>query len=412
MTFDLILRNARVMDRPGGVVDIGIRNGRFAAVEVGLPKGDAPDQNLNGRLMVPGFVETHLHLDKACLLGRCNCASGTLDEVIAEVARAKRAFTEEDVYARAARTLEKAIAHGTNLMRSHVEVDPRIGLTGFRALRQLKKDYAWAIDLQLCVFPQEGLLDDPGCDAVMLEALRDGGDVVGGVPYMDRDAHGQIARIFEIAKEFDVDIDFHLDFDLDPSQANFEEVCRQTEAAGWGGRVAIGHATKLSAMPPADFAAAARRLADAGVAVTVLPATDLFLTGRDHDHNVPRGVTHAHKLRALGVNANISTNNVLNPFTPFGDVSLIRMVNLYANVAQLGRTEDLADCLDMVTTAAAKLLNKTDYGIAVGGPADCVVLDCETKAEAVCEIAQPLFGFKKGIRTFIRPAASLLKPAT
>ena len=106
----------------------------------------------------------------------------------------------------------------------------------------------------------------------------------------------------------------------------------------------------------------------------------------------------------------ISTNNVLNPFTPFGDVSLIRMVNLYANVAQIGRDEDLADCLDMVTSASARLLNATDYGIAVGLPADLVALDCETKLEAVCEIAQPLFGFKKGIRTFVRPAASVLKP--
>lgn len=410
MTFDLILRNARIVDRPEGPLDIGIKDGRFAAIEVGLPRCEAPDQNLHGRLALPGFVETHLHLDKSCLLGRCNCDSGTVQEAVAEVAKAKRDFTEEDVYARAARTLEKAISHGTNLMRTHVEVDPRVGLTSFRALKQLKQDYAWAIDLQLCVFPQEGLLDDPGCEEVMLQALREGADVVGGVPYLDRDAHGQITKIFEMARAFDVDIDFHLDFDLDPLHANFGEVCRQTEATGWGGRVAIGHATKLSAMPSADFESAARRLADAGVAVTVLPATDLFLTGRDHDHNVPRGVTPAHRLRALGVTANISTNNVLNPFTPFGDVSLIRMINLYANVAQIGRTEELADCLDMVTSESARLLNTKDYGIAIGRSADLVVLDCETKAQAVCEIAQPIFGFKKGIRTFVRPAASLLKP--
>jgi cytosine deaminase len=295
-------------------------------------------------------------------------------------------------------------------MRTHVEVDPRVGLTSFRALKKLKQDYAWAIDLQLCVFPQEGLLDDPGCDDVMLQAMREGADVVGGAPYMDKDSHGQIARIFAMAREFDVDIDFHLDFALDPSHLDLVEVCRMAEATGWGGRVAIGHVTKLSAMPPADFAAAAKRLADAGVAVTVLPATDLYLTGRDHEFNVPRGVTPAHKLRALGVTSNISTNNVLNPFTPFGDVSLIRMINLYANVAQVGATADFAGCLDMVTSQSAKILNLLDYGIAVGNPADLVVLDCETKAQAVCEIAQPLFGLKRGVRTFIKPAASLLKP--
>ena len=408
MTFDLILRNAAIVDR-AGIADIGIRHGRFTAIEADLPKG-APEQDLGGRLVVGGFVETHIHLDKSCLLGRCNCEQGTLAEAIGEVARAKRGFTEEDVYARASQTLEKAIKHGTTQMRTHVEVDPRVGLTSFRALKQLKADYAWAIDLQLCVFPQEGLLDDPGCEDVMLRAMKEGADVVGGAPYMDKDSHGQIARIFEMAKTFGTDIDFHLDFALDPTHLDLDEVCRMATATGWGGRVAIGHVTKLSAMPRAGFEAAAKRLADAGVAVTVLPATDLFLTARDHEFNVPRGVTAAHKLRALGVNANVSTNNVLNPFTPFGDVSLIRMINLYANVLQVGTSDELAFCLDMVTSASARLLNRGDYGIEVGNPADLVVLDCATKAEAVCEVAQPLFGLKRGVRTFTRPAATLHRP--
>jgi len=410
MMFDLILRNARIVDRESGLADIGVSNGRFAVIEVGLPKGVAPKEDLNGRLVVPGFVETHIHLDKSCLLGRCNCEKGTLEEAIGEVAKAKRGFTEEDVYQRASQTLEKAIKNGTNQMRTHVEVDPRVGLTGFRALKKLKQDYAWAIDLQLCVFPQEGLLDDSGCEDIMLQALKEGADVVGGAPYMDKDSHGQIAKIFAMAKQFDVDVDFHLDFGLDPAHLDLIEVCRLAERSGWGGRTAIGHVTKLSAMSPQGLEAAARRLAAAGVAVTVLPATDLFLTGRDNDHNVPRGVTPAHRLRAFGVNCNISTNNVLNPFTPFGDCSLIRMINLYANVTQVGVTSDLASCLDMVTSASAKLLNRKDYGIAVGHPADLVVLDCETKAEAVCEVAQPLFGLKSGIRTFNKPAATLLRP--
>lgn len=411
MTFDIIFRNARIVDRPGKPVDIGIRNGRFEAIESGLPKGDSPEEDVNGRLVVAGFVETHIHLDKSCLLGRCNCEKGTLEEAIGEVAKAKRSFTEEDVYQRASQTLEKAIKNGTNQMRTHVEVDPRVGLTSFRALKRLKADYAWAIDLQLCVFPQEGLLDDPGCEDVMLQALKEGADVVGGAPYMDKDSHGQIAKIFGMAKQFDVDIDFHLDFGLDPSHLDLVEVCRLAEFEGWGGRTAIGHVTKLSATPPAALESAGKRLAAAGVAVTVLPATDLFLTGRDSDHNVPRGVTPAHRLRALGVNCSVSTNNVLNPFTPFGDCSLTRMINLYANIAQVGAIGELANCLDMVTSGSAKLLNLKDYGVAVGRPADLVVLDCETKAEAVCEVAQPLFGLKRGVRTFDRPAASLIRPS-
>ena len=238
--------------------------------------------------------------------------------------------------------------------------------------------------IEICVFPQEGLLNDPGCEELLIAACRDGADLIGGCPYVDSDPHGHIARIFAIAQEFDLDIDFHLDFDLDPSWMHLDEVLRQTERTGWGGRVAVGHATKLSAIDTQALAAIARRLAEVGVAVTVIPATDLFLMGRDHDHNVPRGVTPAHRLVAHGVTCSLATNNVLNPFTPFGDCSLIRMANLYANVAQVGHTAEIAALLDLVTTAPAKLMNLPDYGIAIGNPADIVVLDCSNEVAADC----------------------------
>ncbi len=409
MSLDHIFRNARIAGNEGHLVDIGIRAGRFAAIAVGL-EAEAPAEDLGGRLVVPGFVETHIHLDKSCLLGRCVCEKGTLEEAIGAVAAAKKAFTVEDVYARGKRTLEKAILQGTQRMRTHVEVDPRIGLTSIHALKQLKKDYAWAIDLKLCVFPQEGLLDDPGCEDVMVAALEAGADVVGGAPYMDKDSHGQIAHVFALAQRFGVDIDFHLDFGLDPSHLDLLEVCRLAEATGWSGRVAIGHVTKLSAVPHDRLVELAKRLAGAGVAVTALPATDLFLIGREYDHNVPRGVALAHVLMAHGVTCSLSTNNVLNPFTPFGDCSLVRISNLYANVAQVGTPAGMATCLDMVTSASARLLNLADYGIREGVPADMVVLDCATRAEAVSELAPPLFGLKAGRRTFTRPAAHLHVP--
>jgi cytosine deaminase len=409
MAPDLVLRRARIAGEEDRLVDIAISRGRFAAVGV-VPEGDAPAEDLGGRLVVPGLVETHIHLDKSCLLDRCTCHKGTLEEAIASVTAAKRGFTEEDVYQRASRTLEKAIVQGTQQIRTHVEVDPRIGLTSLRALLQLKRDYAWAVDLQICVFPQEGLLDDPGCEEVMVAALEAGADVVGGAPYMDRDSHGQVARIFALAERFGVDIDFHLDFALDPTHLDLIEVCRMAETTGWSGRVAIGHVTKLSAVPGERLVELGARLAAAGVAVTSLPATDLFLTGRDHDHNVPRGVAPVHRLVEMGVTCSLSTNNVLNPFTPFGDCSLVRMSNLYANVAQVGTPAGMAVCLDMVSAMSARLLNLPDYGIREGAPADLVVLDCDSPAAAISEIAQPLIGLKGGRRTFTRPAAQLHRP--
>ena len=409
MDFDLILREARIAGRAERLTDIGISKGRIAAVATELPKG-APEKRIDGRLVVPGFVETHIHLDKSCLLGRCQCEKGTLEEAVVAVAAAKRGFSHDDVYERASRTLEKAIKQGTTRMRTHVEVDPRVGLTSVHSLLRLKKDYAWAIDLQLCVFPQEGLLDDPGCEDIMVAALEAGADVVGGAPYMDKDSHGQIARIFALAQRFGIDIDFHLDFGLDTSHLDALEVCRLADQTGWGGRVAIGHVTKFSAMPAAELDALSKRLAASGVAVTTLPSTDLFLIGRDYDGNVPRGVTPVHRMTAQGVNCSISTNNVLNPFTPFGDCSLVRMANLYANVTQVSRPADMELCLSLVTDRSARLLNLRDYGIAVGNPADIVVMDCPDGASAIAEIAQPLSVFRRGQITVSRPAATLVRP--
>jgi cytosine deaminase len=360
--------------------------------------------------VIPGFVETHVHLDKSCISDRCSCRTGTLQEAIESVAAAKLAFTEQDIYARGRRTLEKAVVQGTTRMRTHVEVDPRIGLKGFRAVSQLKRDFAWAMDIEICVFPQEGLLNDPGCDELLVQACDDGADLIGGCPYTDSDPHGQIARIFELAKRYDLDIDLHLDFDLDPSWMHLDEVCRQTAKVGWGGRVAIGHVTKLSALDHAALEKIGVKLANAGVAVTVLPATDLFLMSRGAEHSVPRGVAPAHRLLAQGVTCSLATNNVLNPFTPFGDCSLLRMANLYANIAQLGRPDELQACMDMVTLLPAKLMNLGDYGIAVGNPADIVVLDCADRVSAVAELAQPLLAMKRGRISFSRPTATLHWP--
>lgn len=412
MDFDTILRNGRLAGREHELVDIGVRNGLIATIS---PPGTiiqnvARDVPIDGRLLIAGFVETHIHLDKSCISDRCNCRTGTLKEAIESVAAAKLGFTEDDIVARGRRTLEKAIVQGTTRMRTHVEVDPRIGLKGFRAISQLKRDYAFAIDLEICVFPQEGLLNDPGCDALLVEALEAGADLIGGCPYTDSDPHGQIARIFDLAQRYDVDIDFHLDFDLDPSWMHLDEVCRQTESHRWGGRVAIGHVTKLSALDARSLETVARRLADAGVAVTVLPATDLFLMGRGADHSVPRGVAPAHRLRDHGVTCSLATNNVLNPFTPFGDCSLLRMANLYANVAQAGRSDELVACLEMVTTQPARLMNLDDYGIDIGNPADIVVLDCMSREAAVAELPQPLLAMKRGRMSFSRPPATINRP--
>lgn len=409
LVMDLVLRHARLPDSDR-LADIGIAGGRIAAIETTLA-AEAEAIDLGGRLVCPGFVETHLHLDKSCILDRCRAERGDLAEAIEQVARAKATFTAQDVYARAKRTLERCILNGTTHIRTHLEVDPGIGLIGLEGVLPLVEEYRWAVDLEICVFPQEGLLNNPGTEALMLQALARGGHVIGACPYTDSDPHGQIDRIFALARELGVDIDMHLDFSLDPKDMDVVHVCRRAEEFGYGGRVAIGHVTKLSSLDPPAFAAAAKRLQSAGVALTVLPSTDLYLMGRPQQHNVVRGVTSAHRLLGHGVNCSLATNNVLNPFTPFGDCSLLRMANLYANIAQVGASHDVRECFNMVTSRAAALMNLAGYGIAPGNPADLVVLDCTTVEAAVAELAPVLYVFKRGRRTVTRAPAVLHRPA-
>lgn len=406
MSLDHVVRRARL---GGAMVDIGIAGGRIAAIEPNL-MCDAPHIDAEGCLVVGGLVESHIHLDKTCILDRCPASEGSVLEAVRLTAAAKSGFTAEDVYARGKRTLERCIGHGTMHMRTQVELDPGVGLRGFEGVQALQRDYAWAVNMQICVFPQEGLLNNPGTEALLIEGLRRGATVLGAVPYCDTDPAGQIDRIFAIARDFDVDIDMHLDMGDTTDGMQVDHVCRRTEEYCWGGRVTVGHVTQMSLLEPASFGATARKLANAGVAVTVLPATDLYLMGRNKTHAVPRGVVPAHALLAQGVNCTIATNNVLNPFTPFGDGSLVRMANLYANVCHAGRPSDLADCLDMVTTRAATAMNISEYGVAVGNPADLVAFDAADPASTVAELAQPLWGMRRGHLTFTRARPVLMRP--
>ena len=389
---DLVIRRARILQEDTlRTVDIGLQGAVIAAIQPALDT-EAPELEAEGRLVVPGLIETHIHLDKTCILDRCSLQEGTLAEAVRETSAAKKTFTVEDVYARAQRTLERCIAHGAMHMRTHVEVDPVIGMIGFQAIEQLARDYSWAVDVEVCVFPQEGLINNPGTEGLLMEGLRRGARTIGAAPYCDSDSRGQIDRIFSIARDFDAEIDMHLDLGDTTEGMQIEYVCRKTEEFRWGGRVAVGHATQMSLLPPARVGAIASRLADAGVAVTILPATDLYLMGRTHDHGEPRGVVSAEPLRKAGVTCSISTNNVLNPFTPYGDGSLIRMANLYANVCRVSRPVDLAGCLDMITGAAARLMRLGDYGIAVGFCADA--------ARAVADSSAPWFALTRALRTF------------
>ena len=409
---DLIVRNARLSDgsHDGLPVDVGIDHGHIVEIRPGLV-ADCPTYDAGGRIACPGLIETHIHLDKSRIIDRCAPQERAKLSPILGVAPLKKDMSVEDVRARAERTLEACIVHGTTRMRTQVEIDPGIGMRGFEAVQSLIADYAWAIDLQICVFPQEGLTNYPGTDELLVDALQRGAKVVGGAPRYDTDGVRQIERIFELAREFDVDIDIHLDVGNTPDGMHIHLVRDLTEKYKRGGRVVVGHMAKLSLMPPGDVARIARGLAGAGIAVTVLPATDLFLMGRDQDHGVRRGVADANLLLDNGVECSLSSNNILNPATPYGDCSLIRIANLYANVQQLDRPKQLRQCFEMLTERSANVLNLDDYGFAIGHPADIVILDAQSSEQAIAEISQPLAVFRNGRQTVRWRTPELLRPS-
>ncbi len=393
---DLIFRDATLPD--GRRTDIGVAGGKIAAMAPGLA-AEGPVVALGGRLACAGLVESHIHLDKAWVFDRTAPEPGRMAEAIRRSSEVKRSFTVEDVYDRACRVLAREVAFGTTRMRTQVELDPIVGLRGLEGVRAAIATFAGRIDVEICVFPEEGLTNNPGTDELLVAALESGVRVIGGSPASDTDGPAQLRRIFALAQAYDADVDLHIDFGNVPAPMDIDLVCRLVDEHGWGGRTTVAHLTKLTTHPLPAQRAIARRMAGAGVACTVLPATDLFLMGRDQTDNVRRGVVDANMLRAEGVACTIGTNNVLNGFTPFGDGNVLRIANLYAHIVQVSTDAAIAACFDMITAGAAGVLRLRDYGLAVGNPADVAVFDAVSPVQAVRELRQPVMAFKRGRQT-------------
>jgi cytosine/creatinine deaminase len=391
---DLVLRRCRLPD--GRTVDIATRDGRIA--EVG-PVADRPAGRVidcEDRAVTPGLVDAHIHLDKALLDDRAPSVEGTLDEAIRVTGEAKRRFTVEDIRTRARRVLDMAVAHGTTAMRTHVEVDPIIELKALEAILPLKREYRPALDLQLCAFAQEGILQAPGTEVLLARALTEGADLIGGCPYNDTDARAHTDIVFKLARDFGVDADFHVDFSDEPRHLHVEYIAEQTIRHGWQGRVAVGHLTELAALPPAEQDRVIAVIRAAGLGVIMLPATDLYLMGRHDVGPVRRGLAPARRLLAAGVPVAASSNNVRNAFTPVGSADPALMGFLVTVGCHMGTPSDLRDALAMLTRHPATILRLDEYGLDVGCRADLVVWETDRAENTVATVAARRLVVKRG----------------
>ena len=383
-------------------VDIYITGSKISEIakHTILPTGAI---DLEGKLVTGPLVESHLHLDKACILDRSEIKEGTLDEAVEQTGKAKEEFTTQDVYDRALKVIQMIIPHGTMMVRSYVETDSKTGLRSLKALQQLQKDVAHQVDIKLVAFAQNGLTTAPETEKLLIEAFELGVTTIGGCPYKDKDPESHIDKVFELAVTYNLDVDFHLDFDLEDKASSIPYLCETIDRLNFKNKVSIGHVTKLMAFKTSKRKQLEKLLADHNIAVCILPATDLFLNGRDSDTLIPRGVVRATEFPDLDLHAAISSNNILNAFTPYGDGNLLRMANMYANVAQLSTDEEMKQCFEMISTNAARIVGGSSQ-IKISQTADLVLWNTDTVANAVRSIPQALAGWKAGKQIFSNPA--------
>lgn len=392
---DLIIRQVNIEDGLP-LVDVAIKNGRIEAIQENLPQKAKEEIDGEGNVLIPGLVESHIHLDKALIADRKPNRSGTLGEAIAVTAELKPTFTREDIQERAEKALLMLIRNGATTIRTHAEFDPAAGLTGFEEILKLKEKYRGIVDMQVVAFPQEGILKAPGTEEMMHEAIQMGADVVGGIPYNDTSAEEHIDLVFEMAKKYDMPLDLHQDFKDDADGMSIEYLSKKTIAEGFVGRVSVGHLTSLGALPPERLNPIADLMAKAGISVMPLPATDLHLGGRKDTHNVRRALTPIRALRDAGINVCLASNNIRNAFTPYGNGDLIQIAMLAVPTAHLGGADDLPTVLPMLTTNPAKALDLTEYGLEVGKQADMVLLDTKKVSDALIDIPARLYVIKRG----------------
>lgn len=392
---DILIKKARI-NKDENLKDIAIKDGKIIKIEDNIEGVASRLINADGRVLIPGLVESHIHLDKALIADRLPNKSGTLKEAIEVTGKLKPTFTKEDVEERAKKALMMLVKNGTTHIRTHSEFDPSQGFTGFETVMKLKKEFKDVIDIQVVAFPQEGIFKAEGTEEMMYQAMEMGADVVGGIPYNDHPTKEHIDLVFEIAKKYDKPIDFHQDFKDDADGISIEYVCKKTIEEGYQGRVSVGHLTSLAALSKEKLEPIIKLMNEAKISVMSLPATDLHLGARNDEYNVRRAVTPVRALRDGGVNMCLASNNIRNAFTPYGNGDLMQIAMLAIPVSHLGGADDLPTVLPMITTNPAKALGLKNYGIGIGKNADLVLLDTKSLNDAIIDIPDRLFVIKNG----------------
>lgn len=383
---DTIIRNARVRAH-ADTVDIVIEKDRIASVQPKVSGKGRQEIDAGGSLVLPGLFNLHFHADKSLLgeIMRPN-VSGTLPEAIQITNEFKRKYDPAEVAERTLRVLEAGVKNGTTFFRLFADVGTIGGLRAARGLMLAREKFGRYCDIQVVAFPQEGVARDPGAAELLDEAMKEGCDIVGGLPwyeYTDAEARDHIDICFEIAKKYDRDIHMLVDDTDDENSRSLEYLALKTMREDFQGRVAASHCGAMAAYNDVYAAKIVDMVATAGVTISVNAHINLVCSARLDREPRRRGIARVKELLARGANVVTSQDDVNDPYYPFGKPDPLECVSMIAHVAQLTLPHELEQAMSMVTDNAAKAARVTGYGITAGGRADLVVVGAPSVHEAI-----------------------------
>lgn len=369
--FDRVFVNAVAAD--GSPLSLAVADGRIARLgaDIGAISG-VERIDLGGQLLLPGFIDGHIHLDKSFVGDRWHPhqAVGSLRERLA-VEKRELALAPSMVE-RADALIRQAASFGTVAMRSHVDVDATTGLTNLHAVMEAREKWRGIVDIELVAFPQAGVMSCPGTADVLEAAIRDGAEVIGGIDptTLDGDAEGQLDVVFGIAERYGVKVDIHLHEPGLQGVEQLQRIAARTCAAGLQGRVSVSHAYALGQVPGDVLERIGATLANAGVSI---------LTNAPGDHPFPPIL----RLRAAGVNVFAGNDNIRDAWWPYGNADMLQRAMLIGYRSGFYSDEDLNVALAMATSAGAAVMEKSDYGLTIGNEATFIVIKAPNAAAAV-----------------------------
>jgi cytosine deaminase len=382
-------------------------DGRIAGIAPSLA-AEAGEQviDLGGRLIVPGLVDAHQHLDKSRTRRTVSNPTGNLDGALAGYRAFAATVSREDIIARAEHTIETCVARGTVAIRSHTNIDPETQLRGVEAMLEVRERCRDRLTLQVVGHITGGAMRMHDAAKAWLEAAASAGiDVIGGVPAFSDRPLEFLDMAFALAERHGLPIDMHIDEHLDAGTLLFDAVIERTRAHGMAGRVVASHSCALSALAPDQAKRIHEGLAAAGVAVITLPAANLFLQGRDVAALAPRGLTRIRELLVAGVEVAAGSDNIQDPFVPTGSGDLVEIARWTLLAGHLG-LHDLPLAFDLVSRAPASIMQLGDWGIHEGARADLLITDADDPEDLVASGSLSRTVFVKG-----RLVAGKLSPA-